>query len=136
MEQKSEKSLFQDAVVTLSTSFSPPDAIDIDASVRLYFGKQDIQEYLTYRLTNVQYNPINSNISLTGDDSDVSFQGRLDEGRLAGSWKSKSLGSGGEFEASKHEKKPPADHLTQIKSLRDTYFGSFTNTDLPPKAQQ
>ena len=117
---------FQYASITLRTVNSS-GVLKISANVRVFFGKANSNEYLSYEYNDVPLNLLTRQISIQSEDNDVSMIGYLRNGTITGEWFSTLVGSVGTFEAKKSSfPASPKDGIL-VKSLSGHYRGTLTN---------
>ena len=94
----------QYARLTLNSNLKAPDGINLNATVRVFFGDYNSNEFLVYTYDSVQFNPIDGRISLKNSNgSEVTFVGILSEGVASGNWSNRYDGDMGAFALHKGE---------------------------------
>lgn len=128
---------YQFAETTLRSINTGDGNIKISASVRIYYGNENSNEFLTYDYPEVPLNILTRQISLKNDSSDVSFIGFIKDGGIVGEWFSTSLGRVGSFSATKKEfpeLPKDGDLVSPISALyRGVIENSNPNSNLPDK---
>lgn len=120
----------QYAKITLRT-VNPEGRLKISANVRVFFGRPDSNEYLTYDYSEVPLNLLTRQLSLVDEDNDVSMIGSLKNGKIEGEWFSTLVGRVGTFVAQKGEfpKIEGDDERPIAQALSGNYRGSLSNTN-------
>jgi hypothetical protein len=119
---------YQNGIITLRTA-NIEGQIRISANVRVIFGDQNSNEYLTYEYAEVPYNFLTGQLSLRDDNNDISLTGTIRSGRLAGEWFSSLVGRVGTFEAIKDDEPAVPNGAELVQSLSGYYRGTLTNTN-------
>lgn len=120
---------FQFATITLNSVNTGDGNLRISASVRVLFGDQNSNEFLTYDYPDCALNILTRQISIKDPKSGVSFIGFLKDGGIKGDWYSPVVGRVGAFNASKNGNVPiPAD-LQLVRSVTGYYIGKIKNTN-------
>ena len=119
---------YQYAKITLWT-VNIGGELRVSANVKVLFGEQNSNEYLTYDYPEAPLNLLTRQINLKDDNNDVSFTGTLRTGYIEGEWFSSQVGRVGTFRAQKSAfPVAPADG-TLVKTLSGFYRGTLTNTN-------
>lgn len=104
----------------------------VSANVRLFFGKPNSNEFLTYEFAGVPINLLTRQVSFRDDVNDISLIGQLRDGQFEGEWYSTVVGQVGTFVALKNAvPEPPAEGIL-VTSFSGYYRGKFT----PEEGQQ
>lgn len=119
---------YQYAKITLRT-VNIGGELRVSANVKVLFGEQNSNEYLTYDYPEAPLNLLTRQINLKDDNNDVSFTGTLRTGYIEGEWFSSQVGRVGTFRAQKSGfPAAPADGIL-VKTLSGFYRGSLNNTN-------
>ncbi len=117
---------YQNAKITLRTT-NPEGTLKISANVRVFFGPGDSTEYMTYDYNNVPLNLLTRQISIEGQENDVTLIGYLKDGKIAGDWHSSLIGRVGKFEAQKGSYPTVESGKIPIQALSGKYKGQLEN---------
>lgn len=123
-----ETSFYQFAKVTLRT-FNNSGTLKISANVRLFFGQQNANEYLTYEFADVPIDLLTRKIVMRSDTADISLQGTLRAGVIEGEWFSTVSGRVGRFKAEKARTPPIPEGAVLVTSLSGYYRGIHKSTN-------
>ncbi len=124
------KKVYQLGDLMLRTIQGDQGTLKISATVKIFFGNSDSNEFLTYEYDTVSYNWITGQMSMRNDKSDVSLNGifKPQTGTFEGDWFSSFIGKVGKFSAKRSEVVPPQDGIL-VKTLTGHYRGSIKNTN-------
>jgi len=132
---------YQVANITLRTIQVGSGQLKISANVRVFFGDDTSNEFLTYEFDDVPYNFITGQMSIKDPKNDVSLVGifKPSAGTFEGDWFSTIIGKVGKFSAKKAPTAPPAPaEGILVRTLTGQYRGKLTNTNpqsnLPERA--
>ncbi len=120
---------FQYASITLNTVNTGDGNLKISAGVRVLFGDQNSNEFLTYEYPDCALNILTRQISMKNDATGVSFVGYLKSGTIQGDWYSPSVGKVGTFAAQKNGTPSLPAGFELVKSVTGHYIGKIKNTN-------
>ena len=126
--QQDGTDFYQEAHITLRTVNPGNGTLKISANVRIYFGDSTSTEFLTYEFDDCQMNLLTRQINIKDGKNDVSFVGKLKEGRLEGEWFSTIQGKVGVFDALKMGSPAAPRNGVLVKTLTGYYRGQLENT--------
>jgi len=121
------KNFYQHANITLRT-VNPGTQMKISANIRIFFGEDESNEFLTYEFDDCPMNPITRQISIKNEKNEVSFIGFLRPTGLEGEWFATSVGKVGKFSAKKGMIPSIPPDAILVKSLTGHYRGKIENT--------
>lgn len=129
---------FQYAHITLRTVNVGGGQLKISANLRIFFGEQNSNEFLTYEFDDVPMNLLTRQITLRSEKNNVSMIGFLKTGTIQGEWHSTLLGKVGKFSAAKDVEPTAPTQGILVKTLTGHYRGELKNTNsesnLPERA--
>lgn len=129
---------YQFAHITLRTVNTGNGQLKISANVRLMFGDEKTNEFLTYDYEDCSLNVLMRQISVKDSKNGVSFIGKLKDGKFSGDWYSTILGKAGTFVAIRNAAPDVPKNGELIKTLTGHYRGTIENSNeeanLPEKA--
>jgi hypothetical protein len=121
---------FQWARISLWTTNPTGEKMEIGATVKLFFGPKDSNEYVTYVYDSVPYSLRNrGQVTFEKEGQDLVLFAYLRNNALeAGEWYSKTAGQRvGTFEATKDENVQAPQGLTAVPSLSGVYIGKLSD---------
>ena len=116
---------FQHARITLRAA-NNGNGLLVSANVRLYFGKPNSNEFLTFDFAGTPINLLTRLVSFRDEANDISLIGQLRDGLFEGEWYSTVVGRIGTFVAAKNSTPEPPVNGTLVTSLSGYYRGTFT----------
>lgn len=134
-----EGNLFHYGLLTLQTSFQPPDGLKIAAILRVVCGDINSSEYLTYHFDKVQFNAVTGQITFREEGTDIVLSANWSEGEITGDWSSQYTGNLGKIQFKKTGPPNITGAGEAFEALKGTYQGKLTNTNpnsnLPERIQ-
>lgn len=124
-----QNAYYQFATITLNSVNTGDGNLRVSASVRVLFGDQNSNEFLTYDYPDCALNILTRQISIKDPKSGVSFIGFLKDGGIKGDWYSPVVGRVGAFSATKNGSIPVPPNLQLIRSVTGYYVGKIKNTN-------
>lgn len=135
--QHDNSNFYQFAHITLRT-VNTGTQLKISANLRIFFGEENSNEFLSYEFDDVPLNILTRQITLRSDKNNVSMIGFLKTGTIDGDWHSTLLGKVGKFSALKDSMPAAPTNGILVRTLTGTYRGELKNTNsesnLPERA--
>ena len=130
---------YQDIELNLRVTPRQPDDLVLAATLKMYRGPKENDEYFTFDYDEISFNPITAEVDLQADATPISVRGKISDGKFAGSWVSKFTDGEGQILLSKGEELILPESLTLLPSVSGTYEGDLVNvhadTNLPKNFQ-
>lgn len=117
---------YQEVQINLVPSMSPT-GIKLAASLLMFYGKQELNEALSYQFDDVEFNSLTGLLTIDKPSSDVVLKANIKNGNITGEWFSKSIGRMGKVFLSRSGN-TPTDGQRRLDRLRGNYRGTLVST--------